>query len=120
MARPDAAQRLTTLEVRLPVKTLAPARTLGETLAHISDPEARELVALACVVLMDPTSTGEERWLAARWCHETSERGDWIVVAGLQGHVDYTLPWPDFWPPEHKVTHTVQDYCAEMQARPGL
>jgi len=90
--------------------------TLWDELARISDPEARDLIALACEVLLDPSTDDEERSLAARWSVEYS---DDLTVADLQARVDFTLPWPDFWPPEHKVVRTVHDYCAEMQTRPG-
>ena len=91
-------------------------RRWWDELARISDPEARDLVALACVVPFDPSTDDEERSLAARWSDEYS---DDLTVADLQARVTFTLPWPDFWPPEHKVVRTVYDYCAEMQARPG-
>lgn len=110
--------RINAMERRIALDDKVGGPTLWDELARISDPEARELVALACVVLLDPSTDDEERSLAARWSHETSKRDDW-TVADLQARVNFTLPWPDFWPPEHKVVRTVYDYCAEMQARPG-
>lgn len=116
MAR-NPARRLSALEKRLPVRALAPGPTLWDELAKIRDHEARDLITTACKVLFDPATDDHQRSLAARW--SSVEYSEDLCVGDLQAMVSFTLPWPDFWPPEHKIVRTVYDWCDQMQARPG-
>jgi len=103
------------MDRRVPTTTEGP--TMLDVLALIRDPIARDLIATACAVLVDPNSSPAERSLAARWSDVYS---DDLTVGDLQARVSFVLPWPPFWPPELRVVRTVQDYCREIQSRPGL